>query len=303
MTGAYYNEHDPQAAAWLRELIRCGLIADGEVDTRSIEDVIPTDLAGFRQCHFFAGIGVWSYALRCAGIPDDYPVWTGSCPCQPFSAAGKGKGFADERHLWPAFFHLIEQCQPYLVLGEQVEGKDGLAWLDLVSADLEGVGYTFGANVAPAAGFGAPIRRHRIYWVALDGAASARRDWPVIAAEGDTRGEAWMRLPNAGRAAGIVASADIPRLEGRGRVPERAAERLAWAGGVVGEGRPGPVNGFWRDADWLFCRDERWRPVRPGSFPLADGPAAAVVRLRGFGNAINAQHATAFCEAVMEALP
>jgi len=54
---AYYNEFDPKAAEWLRELIRAGLIAPGEVDERSIEDVTPADLAGFRQCHFFAGIG------------------------------------------------------------------------------------------------------------------------------------------------------------------------------------------------------------------------------------------------------
>jgi DNA (cytosine-5)-methyltransferase 1 len=36
---AYYNEHDPFAAAWLRELIKAGLIAPGIVDERSIEDV------------------------------------------------------------------------------------------------------------------------------------------------------------------------------------------------------------------------------------------------------------------------
>jgi DNA (cytosine-5)-methyltransferase 1 len=66
---AYYNEHDPFAAAWLRELIADGLIAPGEVDERSIEDVRPDELAGFVQCHFFAGIGVWSLALRQAGVP------------------------------------------------------------------------------------------------------------------------------------------------------------------------------------------------------------------------------------------
>lgn len=109
---AYYNEFDPYVAQWLRNLIEAGQIAPGIVDERSIEDVHPSDLRGFTQCHFFAGIGVWSYALRSAGWADDRPVWTGSCPCQPFSAAGKGSGFDDQRHLWPAFHHLIKECKP-----------------------------------------------------------------------------------------------------------------------------------------------------------------------------------------------
>jgi DNA (cytosine-5)-methyltransferase 1 len=122
---AYYNKFDPGAAAWLRELIAAGLIADGDVDERGIEDVVPTELAGYTQCHFFAGIGGWSYALRLAGWPDDTPVWTGSCPCQPFSAAGKGNGFDDERHLWPSFQWLIQQCLPAVVFGEQGSGLSG----------------------------------------------------------------------------------------------------------------------------------------------------------------------------------
>jgi len=64
---AYYNEIDPFAAEWLRSLIDSGLIADGEVDERSIEDVKPYEIKEFTQCHFFAGIGVWSLALRQAG--------------------------------------------------------------------------------------------------------------------------------------------------------------------------------------------------------------------------------------------
>jgi DNA (cytosine-5)-methyltransferase 1 len=163
---AFYNEINPFAAEWLRELIKHDIIAPGVVDERSIEDIRPVELVGFTQCHFFAGIGVWSYALRRAGWPDYRPVWTGSCPCQPFSTAGKGKGFTDERHLWPAFFHLISQRRPVTLFGEQVASKDGLAWLDLVQADLEAEDYAFGTTDLCAAGFGAPEIRQRLYFMA-----------------------------------------------------------------------------------------------------------------------------------------
>ena len=178
---AYYNEHDPFAAAWLRNLIDAGHIAHGDVDERSIIDVRPSELAGYTQCHFFAGIGGWSYALRLAGWPDDRPVWTGSCPCQPFSAAGKGGGFADERHLWPEFDRLIGECRPNVVFGEQVASKDGLAWLDLVQADMEAKDYAFGAVDLCAAGVGAPHIRQRLFWVA-DAQSQGRRWRPEMAA-------------------------------------------------------------------------------------------------------------------------
>lgn len=167
----YYNEFDPQAAAWIRELIKAGLIPAGYVDERSIEDVTPNELRGYTQCHFFAGIAGWAYALDLAGWPRDRPVWTGSCPCQPFSAAGKGAGFEDERHLWPAWQQLIAQCRPPIVFGEQVASKGADAWIDLVHADLEGLGYAFGCVPFPAAGVGAPHVRDRNYWVADAGSA------------------------------------------------------------------------------------------------------------------------------------
>lgn len=166
MMAAYYNEIDPFAAQWLRNLIDVDYIAPGDVDERSIEEVQPDDLKGYDQCHFFAGIGGWSYALRLAGVGDEWPIWTGSCPCQPFSVAGKGMATGDPRHLWPEFKRLIGECVPATVFGEQVAGKAGREWLDGVRADLEGVGYACGAADLCAAGVGAPHIRQRLYWVA-----------------------------------------------------------------------------------------------------------------------------------------
>lgn len=162
---AYYNEIDPYAAQWLRNLISKNLIAPGDVDERSIVDVQPDDLDGYTQCHFFAGIGGWSYALRLAGWPDDREIWTGSCPCQPFSIAGKHAGTNDERHLWPSFHSLIAASRPPVVMGEQVATAVGKGWLDEVHQDMDRLGYRFGAAVLPAESVGAPHARERIYFV------------------------------------------------------------------------------------------------------------------------------------------
>lgn len=162
----FYNEFDPAAAAWLRELIAVGAIPPGVVDERSISDLQPSDLHGYTQCHFFAGIGGWNLALELAGVDSTRPLWTGSCPCQPYSAAGKGLGDSDPRNLWPAFFRLIRECRPQLVFGEQVADAIGKGWLDRVSADLEGEGYACGAAVLGAHSVGAPHIRKRLYWVA-----------------------------------------------------------------------------------------------------------------------------------------
>lgn len=309
---AYYNEHDPYAAQWLRNLIAAGLIAPGDVDERSIEDVRPDDLVGYRQCHFFAGLGGWSYALRLAGWPDDRPVWTGSCPCQPFSAAGKGLGFADERHLWPAWHWLIAQCRPERIYGEQVASKDGLAWLDLVCADLEAAGYAVGAVDLCAAGVGAPHIRQRLWFVADDtqhGRGQGGSFGGRCAPRSDADARAGLEH-SCGSV--IVADSSSTRLEGRARAggaDQRAVGSHGVAGGVAGADgwdasaerlqRSGQHRFFssdgrgthWSDADWLLCRDGKWRPVEPGASPLAHGVPARVGRLRAYGNAIVAQAA------------
>lgn len=164
---AYYNDNNAYVAQWLRNLIAAGHIAPGDVDERSIVDVRAGDLAGYSQCHFFAGIGGWSYALRLAGWPDDRPVWTGSCPCQPFSGLGQRRGTSDRRHLWPVWLNLIRAGSPAIIFGEQVAGGDGLEWLARVRTDLEIAAYAFGAANLPAGGDGAPQKRERLWFVAM----------------------------------------------------------------------------------------------------------------------------------------
>jgi len=159
----YYNEMDPYPAKWLRNLAEAGEISGGYVDERSIEDVQADELEGYDRAHFFAGIGGWELALRLAGWPADRGVWTGSCPCQPFSQAGKGKGVEDKRHLWPEFLRLITECRPPVIFGEQVASKDGRLWLDGVRSDLEALGYAVGAADMCAASINAPHIRQRLW--------------------------------------------------------------------------------------------------------------------------------------------
>jgi len=331
---AYYNEFDPYAAQWLRNLIAAGHIALGDVDERSILEVKPDDLRGYTQCHFFAGIGGWSEALHIAGWADDRPVWTGSCPCQPFSAAGKQRGSSDERHLWPAFFRLISECRPSSVFGEQVAGAAGLAWLDHVAADLEDAGYAAAAANIGAHSVGAPHLRQRLYWV-------AHTDGRHASAERQQRSGEQRQQPAHG-GTGALAHADGARsLDGEHGTDRRRASSVAQrssSGGLADatDARPqgrepagqrvdaqrqaaeraSPLD-HWADLAWIECSDGKARPTQRSIFPLAHGlPGGGVAIssavpdtegseagervfsrvgvLRGAGNAIVPQVAAAF---------
>lgn len=327
----YYNDFDAGAAEWLRELIKAGHIPDGEVDERSILDVEASELSGFTQCHFFAGIGGWPLALRLAGWPTSRPVWTGSPPCQPFSVAGEGKSRDDERHLAPKFAQLVGDARPPMLFGEQVAsaavfGKAAKspkrstpsapewAWLDDLSDRLEAALYAVGASDFPSAGVGAPHIRQRTFFGAYD-LRLAASGLPDASGEGLQGGERGRTSGAQGRPSGHTPERDAlggvvnsfgAGLEGYSRNGDdgRQSRRnnaepdgpIGAASAIGHNSAASPLNGFWQDADWLFCRDGKWRPVEPGSFPLAHGLSDRVGLLRGYGNAINPWAAAAFIE-------
>lgn len=303
MSKAYYNEIDPLAAEWLRNLIAAGLIAPGDVDTRSITEVRPDDIKGYTQAHLFAGIGGWSLAFRLAGIPDTTPIWTGSCPCQPFSVAGKGAAQKDKRHLWPDMFRLIKECRPVLCFGEQVAAAIGHSWLDGVSADLEGEEYAVGAAVLGAHSVNAPHIRQRLYWGADHHENTGRRN-PGTVFEPQThilRSEE--PQVDGSELGGNCVVGGLPNAQyGRPTGKERGAESGAQGTGTVcgvgdfesrgfginrsasgGGGHPDESGATdWTDYAIVACTDGKYRrvpaAVEPEVLGLANGVPAGMGR-------------------------
>ena len=269
MKGAYYNEWEPYPAQWLRNLIKANIIAPGDVDERSIKDVKAEDLKDYTQCHFFAGIGGWSYALRRAGWPDTKPVWTGSCPCQPFSGAGKKRSFLDERHLWPEFFRLIHLKKPPICFGEQVASPAGMDWLDHVCADMENENYAVGAADLCAAGVGAGQIRQRLYWMAYA-----------------------LGGPAAGRESGSTRCGG-PDFREQEKETKRSSSTDSLGGLICCDS----------DIQWLPSPDGKQRPIKSGLCLLADGIPFRTLQTRAYGNAIVPQVAQAFIEACMKVRP
>jgi len=306
----YYNEIDPYPAQWLRNLINAGYIGTGEVDERSIVDVAADDLIGFTQCHFFAGIGGWPLALRLAGWPDMRPVWTGSCPCQPFSVAGRQAGFDDDRHLWPHLRRLIEKRHPPAFLGEQVASSSD--WLRLVRSDLEAMVYAVGAIPVEAASAGAYHKRDR-YWIVADADESGETEgWEQRSGElgwtcSDTkpchrdvghsnneRSNGWETISQqAGRGepavSGVGHRANTYQSGSQRRtiLPERAGEQPLGAASL----------------EWAIGSDEKARVFESGIRLLAHGVPDRTSKLRAYGNAIDLRPAKEVIAAFMECRP
>ena len=295
---AYYNENDPACVEVLRELQRAGVIADGDIDSRSIKEVQPDDLKGYTQCHFFAGAGVWSVSARLAGWPDDRELWTGSCPCQPFSQAGKRAGVDDPRHLWPDFYRLIGARRPAAVMGEQVAGKAGRDWFAGVRSDLETGGYAARAVDIPACAVGAPHIRNRIYWVAgrpvgLADAIGSGSDRRAGEPERRQEGRTVVGWPDAECA--VVNATGVGRRQGFD-----AAKAMGHGSELAATNWPA---NYWSDAEWVICHDGKARRTKPGVCLLVNGLPGRIDLWRIAGNAIVPQVAAEVIAAFMETMP
>jgi len=300
MPSAVYNEIDPYACNWLVNLVNAGHIANGVVSDESIETLTPDSVEDSAQFHAFAGIGVWSYALRLAGWPDDRPAWTGSCPCQPFSVAGKGRGINDKRHLWPEWLRLIRELAPPTIFGEQVASPAGRSWLATVQTDLEALGYRFAAADLCAAGVGAPHLRQRLFWVAdakgfgIDGTGCNERKAKSARYKS-------VKKPNSHCVEMSSAMADTERGATKRHGHEMARAESSMQGETWKQRlRSNPWDGG--SVDWLPCSDGKARPVEPGVKPLAHGITNRMGQLRAYGNAIVPQVAATFVRAYMESV-
>ena len=274
----FYNDNDPFCHDWQKYLASHQFIPGGFFDDQSIHEISASDLSGFRQCHFFAGIGGWSRALEIIRWPEDAEIWTASCPCQPFSRAGKRRGLLDRRHLWPVFRSLVEECRPSVLAGEQVASPAGWDWFASVRADLEELGYAVGAAGLCAASIGAPHIRQRVYWMAV------RDDQRLPFAWWNDRGGVYDTFGSG--LEGYAGNGD--NREESGRLDSAAVRPVAEA-----------APDGWIGVDFVRCADGKARPVKPGILPLADGVPGRVGLIRGYGNAIVPQVAAAFIEGVM----
>jgi len=101
-------------------------------------------------------------------VPID--LLTGGFPCQPFSTAGKRKGKADDRFLWPEMLRVISEAKPSWIIGENVSGIASTDYgmvVGQIKDDLGKKGYrVLPPIILPACSVGALHRRDRFWFLA-----------------------------------------------------------------------------------------------------------------------------------------
>ncbi|QOF94244.1 DNA cytosine methyltransferase [Novacetimonas hansenii] len=149
-------------------------------------------------------------------------------------------------------------------------------------------------------GEGCQSDRTQTGWVEGDCVAQSHRQpdglaYPMLSGRPEGRAGAGIRPASRRSVSDRLADTDNAGPQRRQGVSECADEQPARSRGVEG-GPADPHHSFWSGADWIGCRDGKFRPVEPGIFPLVDGFPSRVGLLRGAGNAIVPQAAAAFIQ-------
>lgn len=252
--------------------------------------------------------------VKSESVREPVDVISGGFPCQPFSNAGKRRGTADDRFLWPEMLRVISEIKPRFVVAENVPGLlsiDAGLVFERVLSEMESIGYEVLPLHYPAAGVGAPHKRDRVFIIAH-----------VDDSEG--RGCGFLHPENIGQASGNVNAlgdaskicADVPDalllnddLGGHG------------AGEICGE-RSGQadISGRENVADTDTARLERkvstgsrpgksgllakcdWWDIEPDVGRVAHGVPSRVDRLRALGNSVVPQQAYPIFKAIAETI-
>ena len=235
----------------------------------------------------------------------------GGFPCQPHSLAGKRKASDDDRDLWPEFARIVREIEPEWVLAENVPGllsSENGRFFGEVLADLASSGYGVEWQSIPAAAFGAPHIRERVFIIAHH--ESIGKGSISIFPRGSQQKSSdlnGLRQNVSNRLAGFcqtLSDANSQRFE------QLNDARFAGESGIVGREsdagnirNPNPV-GLNRDIGGgydIFLKNASWWSVEPQVGRVANGVSRRVDRLRGLGNAVVPQVAEYIGKLIMEA--
>ena len=236
----------------------------------------------------------------------DIGLICGGYPCQPFSVAGKRQGKADDRHLWPEFFRLIQEIRPTWIIAENVAGHINMGLKDVL-ADLESEGYNVQTFLIPACAVDAFHRRDRVWIVAHSNAkcgASAKQKRQHEGAE-DSSGSG----ANGFDAGADVAHSEKLQRDGGGEHSQQSKRQIpesGISGGSINVAHPSSkrqqgqginerssntTEDKTRQASWFINGSERrsqpgnWLP-EPSVGRVANGVPGRVDRLKQLGNAV-----------------
>ena len=212
---------------------------------------------------------------------------TAGVPCQPASRAGKQRGEADDRWLWPEAIRVLRETSPAWCLFENPPGIGDLEF-DRILSGVEAEGYEVEVLSIPACAVNAPHRRER-YWIVGKRMAHAdepRREGPDVR-EGrhDAHGLC------AERAQGDLADTGRSCREGIGNTEARPRLWDIQCASVTG-------NDSWQRFVWLPCADGKVRRAPDDTFGLVDGLHRSV--LGALGNSIVPQVAARVIAAMVK---